>query len=441
MVDFSTYFIDNDTSVFLSVVTGIREYDTFSTYFPFILKAQYFSQLITQRRYIKEARLFQYLKFVEAAWEIYLQKFHSAQVKSNLKPRFLVGFLIILQYVVTIIDLFILYPKVTNNSLSFGVFIAVAQAVWSFVGSFQYELIGMIRNRQNFNLFAQDYVVFMNTPEMSEDVGLKITQVPQFSKIVLENIWFRYTEDGPYILRGIDLEIRNGDKIGIVGENGSGKSTLIKILLGLLIQNKGQISIDSELISDSNRHRLRKMMSVVFQDYARFNLTLAESISLNNIDDINNTEKMKKVINSLHRDKNYFTSFENGVDTPLGKEVWEGRDLSGGEWQTVTLARALFSGRSMLILDEPTASLDPMAEVDVYKHIYHSSDVRTLIMITHRLGGVVQAGQIFLLADGVIAESGSHLELLQKQGRYSQIFNTQRQWYVRDSSTGNKKMV
>jgi ATP-binding cassette subfamily B protein len=416
--------------LFLSVVITKREYDDFGRYFPFLLKAFYLSELITQRRNIKECRVFQYLNYVESMWEKYLQQFHNAQVKSNLKPRFLTGFCVILQYAVTILNLFILYPEITANTLSIGMFVAIAQAVWTFVGGFQYELIGMIHNWKNYGLFRDDYTLFIKTPEISYETEPEVPQRRSFSKISLENIWFRYNENGPYILRGINLEIHCGDKIGIVGENGSGKSTLIKIILGLLKPNEGQITIDDEPVVDNNRYRLWRMMSAVFQDYSRFNLTLGESLSLYNPGDVKNVEKARRILNNLRREDDFFAHFNKGLDTPLGKNKWEGYDLSGGEWQIITLARSLFSDRPILILDEPTSSLDPLAEVDVYNQIYHSNDINTLIMVTHRLGGITQTDRIFLLAGGIIPESGSHAELMWKEGRYMNMFNTQREWYL-----------
>ena len=284
--------------------------------------------------------------------------------------------------------------------------------------------------------FRQDYYKLINIPndfKAKTDTGQTGDTV--FSSLELEDIWFKYNQDGPYILCGVRLCIQSGKKIGIVGENGSGKSTLIKIILGLLSPSRGKILLNGIQITDENRYLLRNMMSVVFQDYGRYNLTMRESIALANLHEVANVEKMKTITSSIHREDDFFSSFRNGINTELGKDRWYGQDLSGGQWQTIALIRAVFANRFILVLDEPTAALDPLAEVDVYKHIYHSQDIHTAILVTHRFGAIVAADLICLLSDGIILECGKHKELLMIDGKYTKMFEAQSKWYSMDKQS------
>jgi ATP-binding cassette subfamily B protein len=419
----------------LTIYTSMKEYDTFSEYFPFVRKAFYLSGLMTGRSSIKESRLFQYRNFVEKMWEVSIRKFQTAQVRANTGPRFLAGFCIMLQYAATIVDLFILFPSVTEGSLSVGVFVAVAQAMWSFTGSLQYEIIGMIRNAGSYFKFTRDYIKFINMPDTSGDDKKDIPE--NFSTIELEDIWFRYAEDSPYVLRGVNLTIHKDKKIGIVGENGSEKSTLIKILIGLLPPSRGKITLDGVPVTDENRYLLRSVVSAVFQEYGHYNLSLSESLALGRPDDSGNTGGMKTIIANLHKEDDFLALFENGMETQLGRERWDGQELSGGQWQTIALARSIFAGRPVLVLDEPTAALDPLAELDVYRHVYQSGEIGAALLVTHRLGAIVMADSIYLLADGRISESGTHDELMKTRGKYAKMFETQRQWYVLGKETVN----
>jgi ABC-type bacteriocin/lantibiotic exporter with double-glycine peptidase domain len=118
------------------------------------------------------------------------------------------------------------------------------------------------------------------------------------------------------------------------------------------------------------------------------------------------------------------------METELGKARWDGQDLSGGQWQTIALARAIFSDCPMLVLDEPTAALDPLVEVDVYRHIYHSGNINTAILVTHRLGAIVMADNIYLLSDGNILENGTHEKMINLEGKYKKMFEIQSKWYL-----------
>ena len=413
---------------YLTLRTSMKEYDAFSTYYPYLRKAQYLSGLITKRETIKEARLFQYNKFVEGMWEISLNKFQKSQIKDNISSRFLAGICVFLQYMMTIFNLYLVYPAVLNGTVSMGVYLALAQALWSFVGGFQYQIIDIIKKTVDFKMFNKEYINFLSLQtyslgkEKSENNLL-------FKSISLKDVWFRYNQNSPYVLKGINCTINFGQVIGLVGENGSGKSTLIKLILGLLEPTRGTILLDDITITNENRYLLRNLSSAIFQDYGKYNLLFRECVALSELENLNNTNKIQGIVNKIHLGRSLNEILCEGMDTKIGKERWDGQELSGGQWQMIALARVLFSSKPLLVLDEPTAALDPISELDVYKLIYESSEKQTALLVTHRLGAIVMADKIYLIDDGRIIEEGSHLELMDKKGKYKNLFSIQRNWY------------
>ena len=420
----------------LSVRTTLQESDSVRLYYPFLRKAGYYSRLLTRRQAIHETRLFQSKQFVEPMWDASPQTFHSEQLKANWKPRFTAGFWAMAQYGVTVFYLAILYPQVRQGVISLGVYIAIAQALWAFVGDIQSEVISVLRGVVAFMGFKQDFTRFMSIPAAPEvrsepclgEVGS--IEPLEFTDIRCEDVWYRYPGSKDFVLRGVSFAVRRGQKVGIVGENGSGKSTIIKIILGLLAPTRGTVYLNGVAISDTNRYRLRAVASAVFQDFVHYNVTLEESIALGNPAGSLDVENMKQLLETLHSRSAFLNAFTEGTSTRLGKERWEGQDLSGGQWQTLSLARALYAHRPVLILDEPTASLDPLAEADVYNQIYATGDIVTALLSTHRLGGIVAADNIVLMAQGVVWEEGSHAELMQRSGLYATMFAAQSMWYA-----------
>lgn len=417
---------------YLTIHTSLKEYDAFSTYYPYLRKAQYFSGLITKRSSIREARLFQYNKFVEGLWEVSLKNFQNRQINDNISSRFLAGICVLFQYMMTVFNLYIVYPSVANGTVSIGVYLALAQAMWSFVGEFQYQVIGIIKKMVDFKKFTKEYDTFKQLTIYSLQ-GEIYEKNSSFHFIQLKDVWFKYGENNPYVLKGINFSMECNKVIGLVGENGSGKSTLIKLLLGLLEPTKGTILLDNVIITNENRYLLRGLSSVIFQEYGKYNLTFRESVALSDIRNLNNTEKIKMVVKSICKKNSIFDMLCGDVDTKLGKERWNGQDLSGGQWQMVALARALFSNKPIIILDEPTAALDPISELDVYKLIYDNREKGTALLATHRLGAILMADKIYLVDNGVVIEEGTHLELMSRGGKYEKMFNTQKNWYQNNS--------
>lgn len=248
---------------------------------------------------------------------------------------------------------------------------------------------------------------------------------PQPPKIVFEEVTFHYPQSDRLILDHLSLEIAAGESLALVGLNGSGKSTIIKLLSGVYAPTFGRILIDGQDLAEIDLDEWRSRISLIFQDFIHYPLSARENVTLNGHDgtawELDPTTAQSGISTVIDR-------LPNGWETPLSRSRKNGVDLSGGQWQQIALARALYrvhNGAGLLVLDEPSAHLDVRTEADVFSRLATLRDKVGLILITHRLATVRDAGRIVFLADGKIVESGTHDELMAAQGRYQKMFSIQ----------------
>ncbi len=248
----------------------------------------------------------------------------------------------------------------------------------------------------------------------------------------LKNVSFRYTEESPEILHNISLKVNPGEKIAIVGYNGSGKTTLIKLLMRLYDPTEGEVLYDGKDIKDYDLRKYHDRMGVVFQDFNMYGASLLENVCLDDIEDKDNEELKENVTKALKRSgfSDRLASLENGLDTSVTTEFdEEGVDFSGGESQKVAIARAFFKDADILIMDEPSSALDPIAEYNLNKAMHEAAGDKTVFYISHRLSTTRDADRIIMLEKGRIIEEGSHDELLKKNGKYAEMWHVQASRY------------
>ncbi|MFF4505684.1 ABC transporter ATP-binding protein [Streptomyces sp. NPDC001401] len=258
--------------------------------------------------------------------------------------------------------------------------------------------------------------------------ALAAPAVPQRPPLVrFERIGFRYPGTDGAVLDSVDLEIRPGELLAVVGLNGAGKSTLIKLLSGLYRPTCGRITADGTDIEDLGMTAWRRQLSVVFQDFAKYHLSLTDNIALGQAD----APRDRRVLEAVAREAGLTTLISRlpeGWDTPLARSRRGGVDLSGGQWQQVVLARTLFAARSgatVLVLDEPTTHLDVRTEFEVFRRLVERRDAVSTVLISHRLSTVRFCDRIVLLDGGRITEAGSHDELMTLGGEYARLFKIQ----------------
>jgi ATP-binding cassette subfamily B protein len=245
---------------------------------------------------------------------------------------------------------------------------------------------------------------------------------------VFEQVGFRYANAENWAIRGVSFTLQAGEKLALVGENGAGKTTLVKLLARLYDPTEGRILLDGHDLRDYNLAELRKNIGVIFQDYIRYQMTVSQNIAVGNIDEKENRELIVQAAKKSLADR-LVQKLAGRYEQALGKRFNQGVELSGGEWQKIALARAYMKEAQLLILDEPTSALDARAEFEVFQRFAELTQGKTAVLISHRFSTVRMADRILVLDKGTVLEIGSHYELLQKEGRYAELFNLQAMGY------------
>lgn len=331
--------------------------------------------------------------------------------------------------IASIVNVIILLLLFVNKEMTVGLFIAMTSLMFGGV----YGSLGgcaFIFKWAPFHINSYDYYdKFFNLSDESEGTQ---TELPNSFDIEFKDVWFRYPGTEKDILKGLTFKINNGEKASIVGENGEGKSTMIKLLLGLFTPDRGEILVGGKRLDDYPLSVRTKIFGAVFQDFHKYSITVKENIGIGNIDEINDDDKVKVAAKKGKADE-FAEKYEHQYDTLLGRDFDGGVDISGGQWQRIAISRAFMGNKPILLLDEPTSQLDPMAEANLYKEFSDMVENKTAVFITHRLGSTMITDRIFVINDGRIAETGSHAELMSEDGIYSRMFNAQKQWYKKET--------
>ncbi len=270
---------------------------------------------------------------------------------------------------------------------------------------------------------------FFALDELERDPGGRPGASAQGGDIVFAGVEFAYPGGGEPVLRDINVRIRAGEKVAIVGENGSGKSTFISLLCGMFCPQHGRVEVGG---IDLGREPggAREAVSVVFQDFARYEATLRENITVSDRKRQANDGQIEELLR-LIRAEDIVSGQQQGLDTQIGSFGDCANDLSGGQWQKISIARAAYRSQArIMVLDEPTAALDPLAEAQLYRNFSALTGDRTTLLISHRLGIATLVDRILVFRDGRIVEDGSHRELMEKNGHYARMYRAQAQWYA-----------
>jgi len=249
-------------------------------------------------------------------------------------------------------------------------------------------------------------------------------------RIEFHNVYFRYPNCEDYVLKNCSFVIEPHEKIALVGQNGSGKSTIIKLMFRFYDPEKGVIKLDGIDIKEYDVYAVRRVFGVLFQDYVTYCLPLREIIALSDFAERFDDGKLQKA-SDISGVTDIIKDWPDGFDSVLGRYYADnGKDLSGGQWQLVGLARTYFRESEFMILDEPSAALDPISEDRIFAQLYDLSKGKNAVIISHRLSNTTLADKILVLDDGHIVERGSHFELLKQNGKYAYWFNLQASKYV-----------
>ena len=340
----------------------------------------------------------------------------------------------IVDVILLVIREFVVYGYLIYNVLFTGMSIGDFTMYFSTINGFGDWMKGILDDLANIkaqNMYLDDMREFL---EITSEDKEKTRDIPIDSSYEIEfkNVSFKYPKTDKYIYKNLSLKIKKGQRLAIVGINGAGKTTFVKLLCRLYEPTSGEILINGINIQSFSKEEYYKILSVVFQDIKTFAFTVAENVSLENLEDVDREKVLHCIEKAGVGDK--INSLQKGIDTSLLKILdGEGVELSGGENQKLALARALYKNGKIVILDEPTSALDAVAEYNIYKGFDELIGDKTAIYISHRLASTKFCDVIAFFENGEIVEYGTHEELLKKNGKYSDMFNIQAQYYKEES--------
>lgn len=390
--------------------------------------SEYFERVLTQEAFAKEVRLFNLGSYLLDQWRHIRGQFNreSAQLAGR-QAAANVG-------IGTLAS--------TGFYAAYGVVLAQAVAgritigdLTLYAGTFQQaqnRIQGILSNialLYEYGLYVSQYFEFLDlTPQVVSPRSPLPFPEPIRQGLALRDVTFTYPGASTPTLQNINLTVAPGECIALVGVNGSGKTTLLKLLNRFYDLDAGDITIDGVPLTAFNLADLRRNVGVLFQDFARYALSVEENIGFGNLTQRENPEAIRQAASDAGATA-MITTLDQGYDTILGKIFNDGVELSGGQWQKIGLARAFMGTAQVLILDEPTAAVDAIAEHDLFQRFRQLTQGKMTFLVSHRFSTVRIADRIVVLADGGIVEVGSHSELLAQEGLYAQMFNLQAESY------------
>lgn len=278
------------------------------------------------------------------------------------------------------------------------------------------------------NLYLSTLYELLDEPVPTSGEGVLVGDEPG-DGLRFEDVWFSYPGQDDFAVRGVDLHLPPGQKLALVGENGSGKTTLIKLLTRLYNPAKGRIKLDGTDLRDWDKDKLHERIGVIFQDFVRYQFKVGENIGVGDVEEFDNEERWEHA-GERGMAAPFIEKMDEGYHTQLGRWFKDGRELSGGQWQKIALARAFMrSGADILVFDEPTSAMDARAEAEVFERIKDLTTDQIAILISHRFSTVRMADRIVVLQHGEITELGTHQELMELGGTYAKLFNLQAAGY------------
>lgn len=392
---------------------------------PYRRRYEYFEKCICSREYVKETRLWRSEGFFKRLYRGNLSEYTRLQWNTTKHTRLIemgLRFLTLTGYVGMIIMLFY---YLSRGEVSVGAFAAIFTSLDNLFGQIaeMFDVqFGAISEKYG---AAQNYFAFLNLPErqgQSEEPLKRET-------IELKGVSFSYPCSEKPALENINLTVHKGETIAIVGVNGSGKSTLTRLLMGLYLPTSGEMLVDGRNVSRIAPKTLYQGVSAVFQRYQSYKMTVAENTR---ISDAEKEQEQNVAVKDALEKANFPLESEkltDGLETMLGKD-FGGIDLSGGQWQRLAIARGLYRDHEMIVLDEPTAAIDPLEEADIYHKFAEISRDKTAFIVTHRLGSAQIADRIIVMDAGHIVDIGTHEELMQREGKYREMYHAQAKWYA-----------
>lgn len=387
-------------------------------------KLEYYSQTLLSSKSIKEVRLYNLYKFFIDKYTASFNKIKKGVHKERKKKfRNSLFFLIVTALISVGTFIYIIY-SIRKGGLGLG-------AIMLFASSVVYAMNSMSRLIEDSSLlydtllYMEKFFKFSDIKTASESGNLEMPE--NIDNIEFKNISFTYPNGDKKALNNISFSVNKGEKIAIVGENGAGKTTLVKLLSRFYKIDDGAILINGVPISNYSYEAYREKIAAIFQDFAKFDLSIRENIVISDLNKKENNDEIKLALKKSGFDKD----FTDNLDKVLGQRFEDSTDISGGQWQRIALARAFYSGAPILILDEPTSALDARIEYEIFQKFLELTEGKTVFFITHRLASVRQADKILVLKDGRVEAFDDHETLMKRDAYYRELYEMQSSLYYK----------
>lgn len=405
--------------IIYSIRNGQSSYEAYEASEELFRRADYYQDVMKDRKYVEERTLFQYGDFFQERWAKKSREAIRIETRANFAIFSKAGAINIFSTIVIGVLSGLLMLTVVRGQSTVGFFIAVMKSFINFIDTVSSRFAGRMSTCEKGILYLQDIRRFEQLEE--ETASIQDTDTPDVVETIeFCHVTFSYPQSTRKIFDDLSFKLTRNRQYALVGENGAGKSTLLKLIMGFYEDYTGQILINGREIRSIPRETLRRLYSFVPQEITRYEIRLNEYLKNNDrtrIHDIFTTLGIHDI------------STTTDPFPLLGKIEDEGRDLSGGQWQLLAVARAILDERAVYVLDEPTAAIDPIREARLYQLFQKMMGSRFAILVTHRLGAAKMADEIIVLKDGRIQERGSHDELMAQNGIYQSMYDTQRKWY------------
>jgi len=412
---------------FLAIKAGQSSYDAGRDVDKIERQALYLTEVATKREYVAERTLFGYApKIIDTFWERFefARKYKQKVERKNMIRIKAGGVLISL---VSAFIMLILLQPVASGAITIGLFMSLINACSNLSSTLSWGLSGQMSKFAKNKEHLKDLSAFCSLEETKGALEERTLEVPAFRSLEFKNVSFAYPGTENLILKHLSFTMNVEKHYAFVGENGAGKTTIIKLLTGQYSNYEGEILLNGKDIKELTNSELKSFFSVAYQDFARYSLTVKENLSMSDLSE-HELNRMNEVIGYLEL-SDMVENLAKGLDTPLGKISEEGADLSGGQWQRIALARVALNLAPIKVLDEPTAALDPLSESRLYEQFEKIIQGGMSIFISHRLGSIKLADEILVLKEGTLIEEGKHLELMQQEGYYFEMYQSQLKWY------------
>ncbi len=397
----------------------------------------YVSWLLYRKKYIKEMQFYNLFDYILGRYDQSVKIMQGTQEKTMKKYSAINVLASLINYAAIGVSLILIVTRIYKGQLGVGSFVLIYTSARNLQSSVNQLFLNLLsigdEGRYIEHYFeVMEYEEEGGTSETDSGKGQEAGRQPDMPDSVdieFKHVTFAYPQTEQTVLKDINLTIRQGEKIAIIGENGSGKSTFIALLTGLYQPVEGEILVNGVNIAN-NLPLLRENLSCTYQNFVHYEMSVADNIALGDLAhehsraDIEQAAKKAGLYDEI-------MAMPKGFDTHLGTFEEGGRDLSGGQWQKLAMARNLLKERAkIMILDEPTAALDPVAESNLYREFQDLTEDRTVLLISHRLGATRLADRILVFHEGQIVEDGTHEQLTKMDGYYKQMYHAQAQWYV-----------